>query len=127
VKTLVVEDDLSSRLLLTTFLSRYSECHSAASGKEGLEMFRTATGNGSPFDLFCIDILTLEMEAVKQIRALEAANGILPADGAKIITTTSVSDMKQVVRSFQELCDAYLVKPIDTAALLRQMWSIGLL
>jgi two-component system chemotaxis response regulator CheY len=130
LKTLIVEDDAVIRLLLMNFLSPYGECHSAGNGREALEMFRSATDGGTPFDLICMDILMPEMdgqEALKQVRALEAANGILPADGVKIIMTTTVSDMKQVVQSFQGHCDAYLTKPIDTAELLRHMWSLRLI
>jgi two-component system chemotaxis response regulator CheY len=89
-----------------------------------------AAGGGSPFHLICMDILMPGMdghEALKQVRALEAACGILPADRVKIIMTTSLDDMKEVVRSFQGLCDAYLVKPLDAAGLLRQMWSLRLI
>jgi hypothetical protein len=31
--------------------------------------------------------------------------------------TTAVSEVEEVDRSFQQLCDAYLFKPVDTAAL----------
>jgi response regulator RpfG family c-di-GMP phosphodiesterase len=37
--------------------------------------------------------------------------------------TTAVRDFKEVIRCFQELCDAYLMKPINLAKLLRQMRS----
>jgi two-component system chemotaxis response regulator CheY len=130
LKTLIAEDDFTSRLFLQTFLSRYCECHIAVNGSEAVEVFRTAAESGSPFDLICMDILMPGMdghEAVKQVRALEAARGILPAAGVKIIMVTTLNDMKEVVRSFQGLCDAYLVKPIDGPTLLRQMWSLGLM
>ena len=32
--------------------------------------------------------------------------------------TTAVDDVKEVIRCFQELCDAYLMKPIDLGKLL---------
>ena len=35
--------------------------------------------------------------------------------------TTTVDDIEEVIRCFQELCDAYLTKPIDLAQLLNQM------
>jgi two-component system chemotaxis response regulator CheY len=130
VKTLIVEDDAASRVLLLNFLSRYSECHTADDGKKGVEMFRAALDSGSPFDMICMDILMPDMdgqEALEQIRALEAAKGILSDDAVKIIMTTSVSDMAHVARSFMGLCNAYLVKPIDTAALLRHMWAFRLI
>ena len=40
--------------------------------------------------------------------------------------TTAVDDLKQVARSFWDLCDAYLVKPIDLAKLVSQMKSYQL-
>jgi two-component system chemotaxis response regulator CheY len=123
---LIAEDDYSSRLLLQTVLSRYGECSTAADGCEAVEAFRLAGGSGSLFDLICMDILMPGMdghEAVKQVRAIEAARGVLPPDGVKIVMTTALNDMKHVVRAFEGLADAYLVKPIHTAQLVRQMWS----
>jgi two-component system chemotaxis response regulator CheY len=52
---------------------------------------------------------------------LEEARGIYSTSGAKIIMTTAVNDLKEVAYCFQELCDAYLVKPIDLRELLRKM------
>jgi two-component system, chemotaxis family, chemotaxis protein CheY len=66
-------------------------------------------------------------EAVKQIRALEQARGILSTARAKIIMTTAVEDMKDVIRSFQEFCDAYLVKPVDVQKLLAHLHTFGLI
>ena len=65
-------------------------------------------------------------EAVRQIRAIEEAHGILSTYGAKIIMTTALSEIKEVIRCFRELCDAYLVKPIDLGQLLAHMKSCKL-
>lgn len=35
--------------------------------------------------------------------------------------TTAVDEVKEVFHCFQELCDAYLIKPIDLGKLLVQM------
>lgn len=129
MKTLIVEDDFTNRLLLQTFLSRYGECHLAVNGKEAVEAFQMATDNRAPYDLICMDILMPEMngtEAVKQIRALEEVRSVLSTDGVKIFMTTSLNDMKEVIRSFQILCDAYLFKPIDIGELLRNLRSFKL-
>jgi two-component system chemotaxis response regulator CheY len=71
-----------------------------------------------------MDIMMPEMdgrEAVRRIRAIEEASGILSTSGVKIIMTTTVEDVKEVILCFQELCDAYLMKPIDLAELVEQM------
>ena len=130
MKTLIVEDDFTARLTLQKFLSRYGECHIAVSGKEAVDAFRMATENGPGYDLICMDILLPEMDgqtAVKEIRSLERERGILSSQGAKIIMTTAVEDIKDVIRSFQELCDAYLVKPVNLADLRSHLASFGLI
>ena len=126
--TLIVEDDFTARLTLQRFLSRYGECHIAVNGKEAVEAFRMANENGSGYDLICMDILLPEMDgqaAVKEIRSLEQRRGVLSSAGAKIVMTTAVDDMKHVIRSFQELCDAYLVKPVDLGQLLQHLRTFG--
>ena len=129
LRMLLVEDDFTSRLLLQSFLSRYGECHVAVNGREAVEAFRAAGELGQTYDLICMDIMMPEMdgcEAVRQVRALEEARGIFSTAGAKIVMTTTVNDIKHVIRCFKELCDAYLVKPIDLAELLGQMKSYQL-
>jgi two-component system chemotaxis response regulator CheY len=129
MRVLLVEDDFASRLLLQTFLSRYGECHIAVNGREAVEAFQSALERKEAYDLICMDIMMPEMsgrEAVRQVRALEEARGIFSTRGAKIIMTTAVDDFREVVRCFQDLCDAYLTKPISLVKLLRQMraWQL---
>lgn len=129
LRSLLVEDDFASRLLLQTFLSRYGECHIAVNGREAVEAFRSAFQQGQRYDLICMDIMMPEMdgrEAVRQIRGLEVAQGILSSSGVKIVMTTALEDVKEVIRCFQVLCDAYLMKPIDLSQLLDHMKSYQL-
>ena len=58
---------------------------------------------------------------------MEDARGIPIARGAKVITTTALDGAKHIMEAFHGLCDAYLVKPIDKPALLKQMRRLGLL
>jgi CheY-like chemotaxis protein/HPt (histidine-containing phosphotransfer) domain-containing protein len=124
LRVLLVDDDFASRLLLQTFLTRYGECHVAVNGREAVEAVRSGWERGQVYDLICMDIMMPEMdgrEAVRQVRAIEVAHGILSTDGAKIMMTTAVRDIKEVIRCFQELCDCYLMKPIDLTQLLSQL------
>jgi two-component system chemotaxis response regulator CheY len=129
MRALLVEDDFTSRLVLQTFLARYGDCHIAVNGREAVEAYRLAMEHARGYDLICMDIMMPEMdgrEAVRQIRAIEEAHGILSTYGAKIIMTTALSEIKEVIRCFRELCDAYLVKPIDLGQLLAHMKSCKL-
>jgi two-component system chemotaxis response regulator CheY len=130
MRTLIVEDDFTSRLLLQTCLDRFGECHVAENGKQAVEEFRRSKQNGPAYDLICMDIMMPEMdgkEAVRQIRAVEEAGGTLSTTGVKIVMVTALDDMKSVFSSFKALCDAYLFKPIDTDQLLGHLKSLGLI
>jgi two-component system chemotaxis response regulator CheY len=124
LRVLLVEDDFACRLLLQTFLSRYGECHIAVNGVEAVEAAREAMAADQSYDLICMDIMMPEMdgcEAVHRIRALEEARGIRSTVGARIFMTTTVEEVKEVILCFKELCDAYLMKPIDLGQLQGEM------
>lgn len=130
MRTLIVEDDFTSRLLLQTFLSRYGECHIAINGKEALQALTLARQANQQYDLVCMDIMMPEMDgqtAVRRIRGLEEANGVLSTAGVKIIMTTALDDVKNVVTSFGALCDAYVFKPVDTTLLLGHLKKLALI
>ena len=118
MKTLIVEDDFTSRLLLQEILKRHGVVHIAVNGREAIEAVGGAMDAGEPYDLVCLDIMMPVMdgvEALKAIRQMEEARGIYSSQGAKIFMTTALADLKNVVQAFHGLCDAYLLKPIEKA------------
>jgi two-component system chemotaxis response regulator CheY len=130
MKTLIAEDDFTSRLLLQTILSPYGECHVAVNGREAIEAFTKARNEGAPYDLLCLDIMMPEMDgqaALKEIRAIEEADGILSTFGVKIVMTTALGEPKNVIDAFMELCDAYIIKPVEKAKLLTTLQTLGLI
>lgn len=129
MKTLVVEDDFTSRLLLQEILKPYGAVHIAVNGNEAVQAVRAALDSGEPYNLVCLDIMMPEMDgqkALREIRGMEESRGILSPDGAKIFMITALDGMKNVFEGFQGLCDAYLVKPVEKAKLLRQLHAFGL-
>jgi two-component system, chemotaxis family, chemotaxis protein CheY len=129
MRTLIVEDDFTSRILLQSFLSQYGECHIAVNGREAIAAFRASQDSSNKYDLICMDIMMPEMDgqtAVKEIRAIEEAGGTLSSNGVKIIMTTALDDVKNVIQSFKQLCDAYVFKPIDTRKLLGHIRELHL-
>jgi two-component system chemotaxis response regulator CheY len=130
MKSLIVEDDFTSRLLLQTILARFGQCHIAVNGQEAVDAFRMALKDGFAYDLVCMDIMMPEMdgqEALGRIRDAETAEGILSSSGAKVVMTTALDRPKNVFEAFFELCDGYLVKPIDTTMLLEKLRGFGLI
>jgi two-component system chemotaxis response regulator CheY len=127
---LLVEDDLTSRMLLQPVLGRYGTCHVASDGHEALKAVRAASEQSTSYDLICMDIMMPGMdgrETLRQLRAIEQARGIRSQNGAKVIMTTSIDDMKEVMRCFQDHCDGYLVKPVSIPKLLDLMEDCSLL
>ena len=130
MKTLIVEDDFVSRLLLQKFLINYELPHIAVNGQEAVDAVRIALEEGQPYDLICLDIMMPGMDghqALKEIRALEEAKGIFSTDGAKIMMVTALSDIQNKANAFYGLCDGYLTKPIHKEDLLNELSKLGLI
>lgn len=130
MKSLIVEDDFTSRLLMQKFLAPYGESHVAVNGNEAIEAFTQAINSDEPYQLICLDIMMPEMDGhatLKEIRAFEENKGIMVGDGVKIIMTTALGDMDNKLTAVKEFCDAYLVKPIDRSKVLELIDSFGLI
>jgi two-component system chemotaxis response regulator CheY len=129
MRALIAEDDFTSRLMLQKLLAPYGESHVAVDGKEALDAFRAARQKRRPYDLVCLDIMMPEMDGqsvLREIRAIEEGAGISTGRGARILMTTALKDPKNVMTAFRELCDGYLVKPIDKTKLLKHLKEFGL-
>ena len=130
MKTLIVEDDFTSRLLLQELLKSYGTCHIAENGKEAVEATAAAIEMNEPYHLICLDIMMPEMdgqEALHRIREYEEARDILSSHGAKIIMTTALDDIKNVMAAYQSLCDGYLTKPIKKTKLIEELRKLELI
>ena len=130
MKTLIVEDDPTSRLLLHTILRGYGECELAADGREALAALLKAENAKQPFQLVCLDIMMPDIggkEVLDALRELEQASGRLPETWSKVVMTTARDDVSTVSTSYYKLCDRYLVKPIEKSKLLACLRELKLL
>jgi two-component system chemotaxis response regulator CheY len=130
MKTLIVEDDATSRLLLHTILREWGECHVASDGKQALTAFLAAQQAKQPYQLICLDIMMPEIdgkEVLGTIRGLETASGRVPEVWTKIVMTTALGDPATIGSAFNGLCDSYLVKPIDKPRLLACLRQLNLI
>lgn len=130
MKILVVEDDFTSRILMHKLLAPYGEVHIAVDGKEALEVVHKSLESGEYYSLICLDLMMPEMDgqvALEEIRKAEAARGVSEDNQVKIIMTTALSDSDNVTNAFHSKCDAYMVKPVERAKLLRQLRKLELI
>jgi two-component system, chemotaxis family, chemotaxis protein CheY len=130
MKTLIVEDDFTSRILLQEILKPYGQAHIAVNGQDAVAAARIARQAGTPFDLICLDIMMPKMdgqEALRQIRAMEEEMGVAPKDRSRVIMVSALGDMKNVLAAYRNLCDGYVAKPLDKAKLLEELAKLNLL
>jgi two-component system chemotaxis response regulator CheY len=130
MKVLVVDDDLTCRILLREMLKILGTVQLAVNGHDAVKAVSSALQDGEPFDLICLDIMMPEMdghETLRQIRALEWEWSVNSPVRAKIIMTSALSDLGNVRQASREECDAYLVKPLHKARVLEQLEALGLI
>jgi two-component system, chemotaxis family, chemotaxis protein CheY len=121
MRVLVVDDELTSRILLQETLARYGEVEISEDGAEAVDKCRQAISEGLPYNLICMDIMMPGMsglEALQTIRGEEECSGLTRSDAAKVIMITAKDDSESIAQSFQSLCDAYVTKPVDMQDLL---------
>jgi two-component system chemotaxis response regulator CheY len=126
MRSLVAEDDATNRKLLKAFLSRYGECDIAVDGNEAVNAVLLAIQSRREYDLVCMDLRMPRMdgqEAIREIRRHETAGRV--SKTAKIIVTTIHTDSESIATALLGRCDAYLVKPIDTAKLKKELIAFG--
>jgi len=130
MKILIVEDDEVSSFFLNDLMDHYGECDTAADGVQALDLFKKALEQDSPYDLVCLDIMMPKMDgrdALRNMRFHEESRGIEGKDRVKIIMTTALEDMKTIVESFKNQCDAYLVKPYKVEQVRDELRKLGLI
>ena len=134
LKILIVEDDFMSRMVLSTFLVGFGDCHMAKDGEEAIYAFEESyrLDPPQPYDLICMDIKMPVMdglEASQKIRAIEREKGVEGTPGeTAIVITSAVRDPAAIIRSCYE-CGAnyYFLKPLDFKQMKRQMQRLGLI
>jgi len=130
IKTLIVEDDFTTRVMLQEILKVYGDTHIAVNGREAIDAVQAAIKAGKPYDLICLDIMIPEIDGqdvLKQIRDMEKALGVKPGKEVKVIMSTALDDAKNIIEAFKGLCDAYLVKPIDRSQLMKHIRNFKLI
>jgi two-component system chemotaxis response regulator CheY len=128
MRTLIVEDEITSRTILEKVLQAYGACDLAMNGREAVDAFRRAWDRSRPYDLICMDIRMPELdgqEAMRQIRRIEKQMGV-PA--AKLVVTTGLNSTKAAADALYDggAC-AYFVKPIHREHFIKELKAMGLI
>lgn len=115
MRILIAEDDLTSRLFMLKYLSKYGSCDVAMNGMEAIDLVMNAIELKNPYDLICLDIMMPKVDgikALKTIREVEKTSTELITP-AKVIMITALNDKETVEEAYSYGCEAYAWKPID--------------
>ncbi len=130
MRILVVDDDPSSASLLIRYLNDVGDCDLAMNGREAVRLFQKSFKENYPFDLVCLDIMMPKgdgHETLTAIRKIEEEEGIQIGEGSKVLMVSALDDSDTILKSFMELCDGYLAKPIKKKLLFAKLREIELL
>lgn len=129
MRSLIVEDEFTSRKILHRLLSEFGEVDVAVNGLEAVEALRAAATEDERYDLLCLDIMLPDLngqEVLGLLRELEGERGVVLGAGAKVIMTTSLKDKANVMSAFRQGAESYMVKPITREGILEQLRKLGL-
>lgn len=127
MKSLIVDDELTSRELLSLILKPYGPVDTASDGLEGLKAYNLALGR-EPYDLIMLDIMLPKMDGqqvLKSIRRIEQERGVVGPEQVKIVMISALGDFSNVSQAFASACTSYLTKPILPEKVRAELAKLG--
>ena len=121
-KILIVDDNFENRQLLAEILREVAACDFAATGKEAIEAYNLSLEKKSPYSLILMDIELPEVNGLnilQKIRESEKSVGIPLGEGIPVIIVTAYE--KRFLEAYNQGCDDYILKPIDSTELLNKI------
>ena len=131
MRALIVEDEITHRMLLQRYLRDVCAADVAVNGREAVDAFRLAMKEGEPYSLVLLDLEMPEMDgqaALVAMRDIEAQAHIPPGEEAKVLVITAHNDQKKVCDAFFKGNTAgYVVKPAKQASLMGLIEELGVI
>lgn len=127
MKSLIIDDELTSRELLSQILKPYGPVETASDGLEGLKAYNLALGR-EPYDLIMLDIMLPKMDGqqvLKSIRRIEQERGVVGPEQVKIVMISALGDFSNVSQAFASACTSYLTKPILPEKVRAELAKLG--
>lgn len=128
IKILLVEDELTSRRTLISFLHPIGEVDICVNGNIALNVAKKALENNQPYELIFLDIMISNLDGIstlKKIRQLETYHGVKEHAKSKVIMTSANADKDVILKAAQAGCTSYMIKPIDKKRLYNEIRKHG--
>ena len=109
MKTLVVDDEVFSRMKLKKIMENLGDCVTAENGKEGIEVFEKENP-----DIIIMDIMMPVMDGYEATKIIkEKTRGSF----VPVICLTALDDEEGLVKCIEAGADDFLSKPINRTIL----------
>ncbi|MFP4052524.1 MAG: response regulator [Phycisphaerae bacterium] len=128
MRILVVDDEYVSRTKLKALLSGHGDVDAVPDGETALRMFDRARQESVPYALVTMDVNMPDMngqEVVRRMREIEQG-GDSSVSEAKILMVTVTSNSRDIMSSFREGAEWYIVKPVTPEKISEALEKIAL-
>lgn len=116
LRVLYVEDDEATREALSRFIKpRVGKIFLAANGEEGLEKFKECKPH-----ILIVDLIMPGISGLQMIREIRETNR-----DARVLITSTVSELNTIIEAVDLGIDHYIVKPIDTEDLEKKLEAVA--
>lgn len=129
MKILIVEDDYGCRTVLKLMLTQLGQVDMAENGREAVDFVKQSIQSNTHYDLICMDIMMPVMDgerALQLVREAEEQAGIEGLKRSKIIMTTALNGADNIIESFKDECDGYIIKPVEWKQLAKTFNTVGI-
>ncbi len=128
MRVLIVDDQTANRKLLEKYLGSICQCDMAENGQQAVDAVKLSHDQNLPYDLVLLDMMMPIKDGnqtLKEIRQSEEDINIMGLDGVKVIMITANDQKECILRSFENGCEAYIVKPVQKQDLFKQIELLG--
>jgi len=121
-RVLGVDDNATNRWILSRMLANFQcRVNVASSGPEAIEMLRSASQDGNPYQLVLLDMQMPQMDGEQTARAIKSDPAIRDVD---IVILTSMGKRGDAARLEALGCAGYLLKPVKQEQLLDVLLAV---